>query len=402
MSKVIYILAVIVFSLNSMAAESSTPLPEEKFAGIVQHTKGAPISSKGDKKKNLDFKDLIYFSETISVPKSARLKLITQKRCVAVLYENASVVSPKDKNEPWEIKKGPVRWICPENRLEKFIYENSEFSIQNGEFLFYDNRLVPFRDQVLVEHKPLLKRTVYEFKNGAWTVLKDQPEAFALWQTDQSYTPPTESSRNNAQKPEDAHVIRIFANYLGGSSGITNYGSGERLSAYNMKGEGLRLGTNFPLKNKSLLVFLDFFEAENPGYHKGSNSGPDPIGTKSIHTESFTAAVGLRKNHFQTGSYYGYLGLTNLKYDFHTRKDNFDYDSAKLEYKFAVTGGIGYQKIFFSKSWLSLMAGAELRLTQSLTDGDATNYNNGIANGNPKAYVTNYALILYLGPVVNF
>lgn len=371
----------------------SLAIPEEKFAAIVQYANG---------KQEYDFKDLISFEKTITIPKDSYLKVVTQKRCIAVFYENTKVQTPKDRVSPWEVISGAVRWICPEEKIERVAFKGSELQVQNGEFLLTGNQLAVLRNNVRSENKDLSTQTLYAVKNNKWLPLKNQPEAYDLWNKQEKYPAPTESSRLKAEKPQDPYVTRVFLNGVPlGIAGLYNHEWENHASDYSMETHGVRLGTNFPWKNKSVLVFLEFIDIESSDNMDGM--GPPPLGYKFVKSEGFTLGLGLRHSHTKSSSFYYYLGLTHQKMFVHLRPDATDYYDAKIIYPYNATAGGGYHTIFWAKNWISLMIGADARITQSLSQGKVDFFNQPWGeNKDPKSMMTQYSAFVYFGPVFNF
>lgn len=390
--------------IENQSEQPSQPLsqPEEEFAGIVQHAQKIPKIIANQKTKTVDFKDVIHFSDEIKIPKGSRLKIITQKRCIAVFYAGANTLAPASKEMPWEVKQGPVRWICPEEKIEKIIFRGQELQIQNGELLLYGNSLVVLKSQIFYNGQMLKPNTVYDFHDGSWVIAQNQPEAYEFWTKTIRYALPVESVQNELPKPSKPITSRIFLTPLFGFGGVQNYDQGHNYSAYGMKGDGARLGTNFLWKNKSVFLFFDFYKARTPN-HGNYRNGPPPVGTKDISTDNFTIGIGLRNNHQKSGSSYFYGGLTRLRYDFIYSQEQFETFGGQIRYPLALTGGFGYQKTIFNKSWLALTLGGEFRITQTLSRGEiVNNFQPFNQDHNPRAYLTNYAVIIYLGPIIQF
>lgn len=378
---------------ENAASESSAPtlaLPEEKFAGIVQYTEG---------KLQYDFKDLITFDKTITIPKKSYMKVITQKRCIAVFYENSKIQSPIDKVSPWKILSGNARWICPESKVEKVMYKDSELQVQNGEFLLANNELLSIRDSVLFDNKNLELNKIYVYKNSKWTLLDDQPEPYDLWEKHKKFPAPQESAHLKKEVPQDPYVARVFLNVAPiGISGFYHHGLENKVSDYELETHFFRLGTNFPWKGRSVLVFLEYDETDGDN----NNNGSTPIGAKDINVETATLGVGLRHSHVKSSSFYYFLGLSRINMRFHLHPDNLTYHDGEITFPWNATAGAGYQKIFWAKSWMSLMVGWDFKITQSLSKGNVDRYNGPPLPKDPEDFATSYSTFLYLGPVFNF
>ncbi|MES2768887.1 MAG: hypothetical protein V4596_07045 [Bdellovibrionota bacterium] len=384
-------------SLHAEESEKSsqiTPSQEEKFAAIVQYTNG---------KTELDFKDLITFDKTIEVPKNANIKVVTQKRCVAVFYENTKLQSPTDKVSPWKILSGNVRWICPEDRVERIVYKDTEIQVQNGEFLLLGNQLTAIRDNVRYDGKDLKLETIYVYKNGKWLSLKEQPDPYDLWKKHDKFPPPLESTRLKMEKPIDPYVTRVFLNVAPvGIAGFYHHELENTVSEFDMDTHAFRLGTNFPWRGKSIFTFLEFNQGESKD-NKNQSMGPPPIGFRSIRFEAFTLGLGLRHSHVSSSSYYYYLGLTRQRVEFHLRPESSSFYDGEIEYPYNITVGGGYQKIFWAKNWISLVIGVDLKLIQSLSQGKVEYFNQPFSETkDPRSTITEYAGFLYLGPTFNF
>jgi hypothetical protein len=392
----IFGLIIILFLSNAYAQEkpeaAPLALPEEKFAAIVQYANG---------KQEYDFKDLISFNKIITIPQKAYLKVITQKRCVAVFYENTKVQTPADKVSPWKILSGSARWICPEDKIEKVNFKDSELQVQNGEFLINNNQLTVLRNNIKYDNKNLDPQIVYSYKESKWEALDDQPEPYEHWLKQDKFPAPLESARLKMEKPDDPYVTRLFLNVAPiGISGIDNHEHGSSRSDYGMQSHSFRLGLNFPWKNKSALVFLEYDETDG---NNNKGMGPPPLGFKDFQLKSTTLGVGLRHSHVSKSSFYYYLGLTKSEVKFTLHPDPITFFNGELVYPYNVSAGAGYQKIFWAKNWLSLMVGLDLKITQSLSQGRVDNFNHppGITS-DMRSMMTSYSGFLYLGPVFNF
>lgn len=388
-----FILSILLGAISAQAQTESgaqAPINEEKFSAIVQYSKNTKE----------EFKDLILFDQTIEVPKNAHLKLVTQKRCIAVFYENTKVQTPKDKVSPWNLISGSARWICPEEKIERVIYKESELQVQNGEFLLTNNQLYILRNNVKFDGKNLDLETLYTHK-GKWLLLKNQPDPYDLWKKQEKYPAPIESERLRAEKPQDPYITRVFLTVAPtGFAGFYHHELENRLSDFEMDTHAFRLGTNFPWKNKSLLVFLEYREGESKD--RSEQWGPPPIGYKSLKFEDATLGLGLRHNHPNSSSFYYYVGLTRQEMSAHTRPSTNEFYDTRIVYPYNVSAGGGYQKIFWAKNWISLVLGFDMKITQSLTQGktDFAKFNG--SNWNAESAVTSYSGLVYLGPVFNF
>ncbi len=369
---------------------SAVAINEEKFTAIVQYSKG---------NTQYNFKDVILFDETIEVPKGSYLKVITQKRCVAVFYENTRVHTPANKTSPWEVINGSARWICPEQKIERVVYKDSELQVQNGELLLLNDELAVVRDSVLFNNRMLKPKTIYRYMNAKWLPLRNQPDPYFIWRKNRSFDPPIESSLHSLEKPHDPFVTRVFLNVAPiGMSGIYHHNWESQFSEHRMDTHAFRIGTSFPYKNKSWFVFLEHSKAEEDD-HKGYFT---PIGARHLSFEQTTLAVGLRHSHIKSTSSYYYVGFTRqeLEYGMNTQFGGLD---AEILYPYNLSVGGGYQKIFWPKSWISLMVGVDLKITQSLSQGKLRFfYQPWNSNENPRGAITQFSSFVYLGPVFNF
>jgi hypothetical protein len=380
----------LIFATHAYAQEVS----EEKFAAIVQYAEG---------KQGFDFKDLIGFNKTIEIPKDSYLKVITQKRCIAVFYENTKVQSPVDKVSAWKVLSGSARWICPEARVEKIIYKEAEVQIQNGEFLLTNGQLTPFKNSVRFENNDLIVGTVYINKNNTWVPMSDQPDPYDLWKKHKKFPVPTESAQRNMEKPDDPYVTRLILNVAPiGVMGFYHHEQESQLSDTNMQGHFFRLGVNFPWRNKSVLTFLEYDETDGDN-NKNNGMGPPPVGEKSIRLDGPMLGIGLRHSHVSSSSFYYYLGFSRLTMKFDSHPAPTSFYNGEILYPYNVAAGGGYQKIFWAKNWISLMLGVDLKITQSLTQGKVENFNTPPGNtADLRSAMTSYSGFVYLGPVFNF
>lgn len=381
-------------SASNLFAQEPNSIPsDDKFAAIVQYSNA---------KEKYNFKDIVLFNETIKVPDDSYIKIITQKRCIAVLYKNTVVQSPVDRVSPWKIISGDARWICSEDKVERISVADSELQVQNGELLINGKQLTVLKNSVRFQDKDLNINTVYAYKNTKWLPLKNQPDPYTLWNKQERFPAPLESVRVKTEKPEDPYVKRVFLNLAPvGLSGVRNHELKDDGSDLSLETHAFRLGTNFPWKNKSVLVFLEYSQGESGNENTGY--GPPPVGYKSIKFEATTLGIGLRHNHINSSSFYYYLGLTHQKYQMHQHPSTFEYYDTKVVYPLNISAGGGYQKIFWSKNWVSLMVGVDLKIIQSLTKGKVDFFNQPFnENKSPEGLLTEYSSFVYLGPVFNF
>ncbi len=386
-------------------AVSDAPLVTENFAGLVQYTSGSPENTTSHAK--LEFKDVLKFEQTLEIPKDSKIKIITQKRCIAVLYENSEIITPKDKLSPWILKKGTARWICPEEKIEKIIFVSADIEIQNGEVLFDKKFLLIYKDQIKNKSKLLKTALVYALKGQRFLPLKDQPEAADIWKRDDKYPLPKESIRWVAEKPEpsiDPNITRIYLQGLPiGIGGLHDWNHDRDFTEQNFENHGARLGTNFKFKNYSVMAFVEFFESANADSKQHSN-GPSPVGYFSNRTESFIAAIGLRHDHLKAGSFYYYLGYARQELEVFARPDNLSDYKVRVVYNWNLVGGLGYQYILFPKSWFSILLATEARFIQTLYRGSIKelSYPPSAEPIDPRGHFLNYSMNFYIGPSFNF
>lgn len=384
-------LSLFTIQIHAQTETSLLPLSEEKFAAIVQYTKGQAPQ---------EYKDLILFDKIIDVPRDAYIKVITQKRCIAVFYENTKVQSPINKVSPWKVLSGTARWICPEDKIEKVSYKDATIEVQNGEFLITDDQVTAIRDNVKYDGKKLQPENVYAYRKNKLLPLKNQPEPYDLWKKQEKFPAPLESARLKMEKPQDPYITRVFFNVAPfGISGLYNHELESHASDFKMESHFFRLGTNFPWKNKSIFTFIEFSDGKS--HDRNNSMGPPPLGFKSIEYEATTLALGIRHSHVSSSSFYYYGGLTYQKVSTHLHPDFSTYYDSKVIYPYNLTAGGGYQKIFWARNWISLVVGLDFRITQSLTQGRYGD-SNSFSSDVQLSAITEYAGFFYLGPTFNF
>lgn len=379
---------------SGLKAETTQVIPpEEKFAGIIQFSKD---------NAEYDFKDIIEFGKAINVPKNSYIKIITQKRCIAVLYENTKVEAPADRVSPWKVVSGDVRWICPEDKVERLLIKDLEVQVQNGELLLTGSQLLVIKNSVRIKEKDLNSNSVYIYKNKKFLLLKNQPDPYDIWTKQQKFPAPLESLSVKVEKPQDPYVNRVFLTVAPvGFAGLYHHEEENKVSNFEMGSHAFRLGVNFPWKNKSIYTFLEYNQGDST--EKNNNNQPIPVGTKSLKFEATTLGLGLRHNHINSSSFYYYVGLTNQKVIFHLRPETNKFLDGKLKYNYNVTIGGGYQKIFWPKNWVSLVIGFDLKVIQSLDQGEIVFLNQSFNEDiDPRSAITEYAGVFYLGPTFNF
>src|SRR5690606_16945623 len=119
-----------------------------------------------------------------------------------------------------------------------------------------------------------------------------------------------------------------------------------------------RLGVNFPVKRKSYYVFLE----HGVGEMNNNYENMMPIGARDLKFEATTLAVGIRHSHIKSSSFYYYGGFTRQLFRFHTHPQAGNFYDGEVVYPYNLSVGGGYQKIFFAKSWISLMVGFDLKI----------------------------------------
>lgn len=401
--------AFLIFAAAPMAQENepqalldSSLIDRDQFAAIVQFAEGKTTLVNSE--TSLDFKDIVKFGQELEVAANSKIKLITQKRCIAILYANTKLQSPKDKLSPWIVKSGSVRWICPEDKTESLTLLEAPIEIQNGEILFDKKFLIIFKDQVRSQSKDLKTQLTYSHVSGKLLPLKDQPTEADIWKRDQKFPLPKESIRWKADAPVNPSKFRVYLQPHIGIGGVHDWDKDRDITEQKFEVTGARLGVNFQIAEKhSVIAFLEFSEAENQDALDEMN-GPAPIGYMSNRIESFIAAVGLRHNYIEPASLYYYAGLSRQTIDAFVKEDLLNDYKIRLEYKWNFVAALGYQYIFFPNSWFSLIAGVEGRIIQSLHKGSIKElrYPFGAEAVDPRGHFLNYSVNFYIGPSVNF
>lgn len=387
---------------GSQAITEPSLIDKDQFAAIVQFSEGS--SMVAGTSAELDFKDIVKFGQDIEVSNNSKLKLITQKRCIAILYGNTKLQSPKDKLAPWIIKSGSARWICPEEKTENLVLIEAPLEIQNGEILFDKKFLIIFKDRVRSQVKELKTHLTYSHTNGKFLPLKDQPSESDIWKRDQKFPLPKESTRWKVDAPLNPSKFRVFLQPHMGIGGIHDWDKDRDITEQQYKTNGGRLGVNFQVAEKhSIVAFLEYTESENQDSRNSSN-GPVPVGYFSNKIESFIAGVGLRHNYIEPASLYYYVGIARQEADAFVREDlSTDY-RIKLIYQWNLVAAVGYQYILFPNSWFSLITGIEGRIIQSLDQGRVREQwaSFGTKPDDPRGHFLNYSVNFYIGPSINF
>lgn len=399
-------------SENSENTQVVTALPNDNFAAIVQHHTGRPYL-QNKKRKRLEFKNIIDYKDTIIVPKNnSRLKLITQKRCVVVMYANTKVVAPNNKDDSWKVIQGAVRWICPEGNIENIVYKKSPILVEGGEVLISKNQLITLKPKVKYFPKPkdldnqqeFIFENLYILKGRNWHLAKNQKNSYELYKYDQTYPSPQESARKFAIVPTDPVVKRVFLGMSPiGWSGLLHHEKDAKFSDYEMQSISLKAGVNFPYKEKSVLAFLEWSESENNDFKK-TKDFLLPAGYKSLRNKHIFLATGLRHSHTKSSSYYYFAGLGYQRLEFSIKSDAFiDYHGHIKNY-WNIGLGAGYHKIFFPKKWYSLILGAELKVLQTLSQGRMKHFKSSTNASaiDPKSMFTTANAQIYIAPAINF
>jgi hypothetical protein len=370
---------------NPESASASIP-----FSGIVQHAKGRSekIETKTTR-SSLGFRSLLHEGDRVRVAASSTLKIVTREGCTAVVYGPAQITTPIGK-KPWRIQGAAVRWICPENRSDNFVHNQSRFQVHSGDVLVDGAKALALNGRITVfnpEPLPLETMKLYRNQKKSWALDSPQPHAYELWLLNESRTAPKES--RDLAKPDGPPGSRLIFSPMSGA-GLSTYDVGY-LDETSLELNGARIQLQRPWqtsRGQGSLIASFMARGMRDLAKQGEPDKPSPIGT-ATDSDLFALELGYRFDHARWWSpvVRAGLGVQHIQVQIN-RSDIGFFD--RTEYKFyCVMASAGLEAQYSPRfiSWLGLYAGAELQVIQSLVRDGAVNKldhgNYGTGNDTP-------------------
>ena len=401
-------LFIFLFLFSYTQAQDSTN--NSSTLGMVQYLDGqASWPKEQTSRPAIAFQTLIYANDQISLDSGAKIKIVTHNLCKGVIYGPATFSAPANLREPWKVNSDSLRWICPEDRLEKIILNNVETQIQGGEILYTDSQLLVRKDLIQSKNNPLSKGLVYQNSSNQWQLIDPQPKDFTKWQLHQDLEIPKESLFFARPKQSFDHRL-IFSFGFGGASLSHDE---ENLDAEDMYADDLYIHYQRRWGKRSLTFGLGiyFSETENRDQDNFNNQQPSPEIFSDV--EIFYFDVGIRWNHEKTWAFYTRAGLGTGTFNANGNltDSNGSFQGFNLETKhnyLVLTAGV--EKIFFQETvekwdilnFRGVYTSIDLRVMQALTSDNvrAESFdpnNSGLPDNVRDGKLLNAALMFHLG-----
>lgn len=396
------------------ANASDDPKEQSSFIGVVQHLKGQGRWQRRPDhslKEKLQFKSFFHLNDVATLDDNSHLKLISQSRCKAVIYGPAGIAAPTQTTTPvWTIKAKAMRWLCPEGARENLKLNERRLQVQAGEVLYKDGQLFVLSGRILSPSGVLQSNTVYSYNESKWNAVRTmEKDSYFLWSLHNSLPLPKESLQ--LKKPKIPIRSRWTFGPIGGGGSVQH--DNEIVSGDDYGWSGLRLGSNFLWKDKSIIATLTWLEMEPEEDTESGPTGPQP-GQIFNYTRSqiFSADLGLRLYHERSWSPYFKVGLAHesLEIDFNGNMGGFYFGTRRIQELINTTITAGIDKTFFT-DWLGwgglyLSAEAFYQLTllkggESVRDEYSDNTNQSRLNGLSSG-VQRYGVLFHVGGMLTF
>lgn len=345
-------------------------LPTSDFEGVVQFVSGDVTWE--DEKKTPDplFKSIIRRGDKLVLSKGSYIKVITQKRCIAVAFGPGTLDAPKSHEVSiWESNGTSLRWNCPSGQEEKIVIDDKPLTLFGGELFYHSAKLLMRAGEAQAQSGRLEATNLYNGKENFWVIAKNQPSPFDLYKFNQELPQPIESLKQ--EEPAKPARYRLSLTPMAGEGNIEHNTAQIRETA--SEGiEGGRIQVYFHTKKSTYFFAIsEYGQSDNQNYSCGPGCNPGNY----AELEVFMLSFGQRFQRERSWSYFYRVGLGDVSLQYNIRNTVSGcgtncYIQDRVKYD-ALTLGLGVDKIFNfyerkTLSWLGFMISAEF---QYLTNG---------------------------------
>ncbi|MBT4763008.1 MAG: hypothetical protein HOO06_15040 [Bdellovibrionaceae bacterium] len=405
----------LVISANSEELDNQA-MVVKKFRAVVQYVSGEAFVKTGDVIKAINFRDIISEDSIITTSPSGYIKLITEKRCVAVLYNGQlSIHKTEEDQVEWVLDKGSLRWICKAKSGEVIKLAGQYVQVGNfGEFLFANNKLVVTTDSVLSfgltkdKKNKLAPLKGYEFNDNSWEISADLDDKSEVTAFLSKLKLPKESFKFKKSKSKMTSRW-VMGPQLGKGNMIHNNKLVEMESVdFN---DGFKAQVNFLWGGRSVIASLNYKDGTLPGADPGGGSSSDQNFNEAnrLRVDMEWADVGLRlSDHQRDWSFFWKVGIGSAQHDMHPPYGDTNYsENLFVEYTMlSAIVGVDKEFTFSFSDKLGIYVSAELQLIETVSgSGSMTNHESSIFPEELKQFdggFTSIGLNLFLGPVLRF
>jgi hypothetical protein len=189
-------LTLFLLSPLSMAQENSQKLAVEDVVGFVQYIDGdIELKEPGARKARLDFKRLLYVTDSFLIQKGDLIKVATTEGCTVVFYGPIEVNAPKVRGGYWATKDGVQRWVCPEGRRQTVESKGEKIELFRGELFLNNNDLMFFEGSGKIGKRVAIADVLHKH-DKTWTASTDNYDLRDLKEEwDDNYPVPSEVVR---------------------------------------------------------------------------------------------------------------------------------------------------------------------------------------------------------------
>ncbi len=348
---------------------------DENFQGVVQFIRGEVLWTDTGKQPDPQFKTILKKGDALKIGADSFVKVVTQKRCIGVVYGPSTLTMPKSKEDDvWDIEDSTVRWICPGKSEEKLQIAKRPLTLFASEIFYRDNKLLVVKGEPQAENGSLEEKKLYVGKATQFRPLKKQPHPHQLWEMNQEISLPKES--NLWDEPEKPRNYRFsLGPQLG--YGPFQYGNGDIQGAIPNDIKGGRLTAYFHRNKKVYFLSLNSNERTTGARPVASGSNYVYTGSLNIDTISF----GLRQTPENEWSYTYRVGIGGSELKPYYYNGGSSYNHTVTHGVLQLAFGADWILQIQGWEWLGFVITAEVQFTKSL--GGARFKDNGYNPGDP-------------------
>jgi len=376
----------------------------KKFAAVVQHIKGK--ARKKSSKDHLKFKDIIAAGESVKVGKNSILKIVSNSRCVGVIYGPAKFKAPDPDASAldiaWDFSNGSIRWICQSGQRELVKVDDLNISVTGGEFIYDDNQLLVLADAVSANGQNLSEKTLYGVSLGKLLAITPKAKTEDVWKFDQTLLKPKESHKL-AKKDDSGELDPVTSRWiLGAHIGAASITPSEQeFTNDSLEIFGFRPQFHYKISSDaSLIGSFGFQEMDSGGDDNFFSMFPT---TESRISEMFFADIGYRFRHHSKWSFFIRLGIAEAVWSVSGPDPLFPMNFIEDEVDFMIVyANIGIDRTYRFSNTFGFYFSIELQYGLSISSDSNSSGQSGSSLLVEDGDITTMAVFLSLGPMLTF